>query len=104
MNKREYDRKMKNMGAYAARILSEKFKLEAAWQHACPHPAKKLVGRENVKEDEYGRIMDSWTTYDYKCERCGTILTDVECVRDIHELRILLCKKAAETHARVFGS
>lgn len=94
MNKREYDRKMKNMGAYAARILTEKFKLEAEWQCACKHPVKYLSSKTNYKEDEYGRDHPSRTDYDYICSRCNTRVQGVKLARDVKHIQELLFLKA----------
>lgn len=86
MNKREYDQTVKRLKntidnmyqEYVERVAPFKDDLSALiknWKTTCSHPGKKIKYEVNTYDDEYGRTMESWTDYEYICERCGSAIS-----------------------------
>lgn len=71
MNKKDYDRDIKGLDSEISVLLARKKDLVYSFKMNCPHKAKDMAITSFTPEDEYGRRVYAWTTYDYTCTRCG---------------------------------
>jgi transcription initiation factor IIE alpha subunit len=78
MNKKEYQNKRAELLKVIALSTVDLSALNVKFKKECSHPIKELREKTNSYEDEYGKDMDSWTDYDFKCDRCGTELKRVK--------------------------
>ena len=74
MNKREYDRRMKELNSRQESIQLQRAAITRLFKQTCVHPRKSLDVAINQYEDEYGKVQASWKDYTYFCRRCGTHL------------------------------
>lgn len=78
MNTREFNAQHRALTDKICQLSDERAALVKAFKQDCKHPTNKLTMDTNWYEDEYGKTMESWTDYEYKCTRCNTVLYKVK--------------------------
>ena len=78
MNKREFDAEIKRLNNNIESAYKARTRITKEFQENCPHHLKYLRCESNDQQDEYGRWIDSWTTYTYSCTRCGAYVDRIK--------------------------
>lgn len=75
MKKKEYQDKIAQWAEIRRQAEAQMFELTKKWQKQCMHKTEHITMIVNTGEDETGRYVPDWNTYQYECTNCGKKLS-----------------------------